>query len=208
MVNKKNKNPVINKDEIRRFFSVDKKQQATAVLLLTFILTLFFVYIITLPIYNSYTRNLINFENLKNEKKSLENKREFLQRLVKDKEMRSSFLSKVEDVLPQEAQIPEILVTLEKLSSDNSLILTNVTPKEDTDAKKQPENTYYKKMILEFYITGNYPNMKQFIKDLENNIRPVHITSIGVLSEGVGLTDLEENIRFNIKSYIYYESTK
>jgi len=193
-----------NRKKVSELFRIDKKQQTTLVLLLTIILTLAFGYLLTLPIQSSYAANQLNYKNLELQKSSLQANQDILIKLAKEKETRAEFLSRVTDAMPNSPQIPEILVTLEKMAADNNLVIANFTPKATDETRVSPA-VNYKSMTLNFDISGSYPDMKNFLKDLENNIRPINILTISITGGGEITQASTQLLRFSIKALVYYK---
>lgn len=195
-----------NKKPILEMLGITKENQVAIVLLLVVIITLLFGYFVILPLKDSYKSNRLNYTNLVKEKTSLEQKQNDLRRLASEKESRAEFLARVADSMPATPAIPELLVTLEKISENNSLILENFTPQESIDVQPGGETkaTRYQSMQIELDVIGKYADLKKFIQDIESNIRPINITNISI-SESSGLAGTSEILRFNIKALVYYE---
>lgn len=195
-----------NKKPILEMLGITRENQAMMVLLLVIIITILFGYFVTIPIRDDYKSNRLNYENLVKEKTSLEQKQTDLRRLAAEKESRAEFLAQVADAMPVTPAIPELLVTLEKISENNNLILENFTPREPiaVEPGKEAKGTRYQSMPIELDVIGKYADLKKFIQDIESNIRPINITNISI-SESGSVAGASEILRFNIKALIYYE---
>ena len=166
-------------------------------------------YLVLIPRVNIYRDSRISIENSKLKKENLETKATLLNNLGEKIKNETSFINATKDVLPVEPQVPELLLMLDKLALYNSLYINAFTPVigQETQGQGTPGEVAvpWKIVHLQFSIVGKYPNIISFIKDLEQNIRPVDIVSISI-SEGGDLRDaVDKTLRFNIVAKAYYQ---
>ncbi len=216
----KPKKKILNTKKVEEFFRTGENQTGTIIFLVILIVGIF-GYLVFGPLYSAYKQNRVNIVNNTNEKAKLEEKKTKLENLAKSIDEQKDFIEEVEQSLPKGIEIPEILVTLEKAASDNSLFITNFTPKEASSAdrtvvsgeagvnagavgvKPSAPNTWKTQEIV-FDITGNYSAVYNFVKELEDNIRPFHIKVISVNGSGdvrIG----QPLLRFSVTANIFYQ---
>jgi len=201
---------LIDKKKVQEFLR-GKDGQQSAIISLIIILVFIIIYFLLRPINIAYKNTKINIENFKKEKEILITKKTKLKNLEQIMEEKKDFIAQVKDILPTTPQIPEILVTLEELAEANSLYITNFLPKEKEQEVRRGRKTgeevkeEWKIFELRFDLTGTYSSMKQFIKDLEKNIRPVDIKAIRFTGGGETVRGIAQPLRFGITAYIYYQ---
>jgi len=202
------------KKKLADYFKMNKKDETALLIFLVLLLCSALGYFVFLPAAGNYHDGRVQNINLAREKETLQQKQDNLQGLKKDLTDRSDFIAKTIDAMPTEPQVPELLVTLSKLTSDNSLYMTNFAPKEtpaNTGAGAEgqtavPAVEQYSKVEFEFDVSGNYLNMKQFIKDVEANIRPINIININISGGGeISKETSTEVLRFHVKAETYYK---
>ena len=126
-------------------------------------------------------------------------------------------LAKLQKLLPDNVDNIRLVLEIEKIASPYGMVLKDV--KYDTIDKKNTQNTGiiqadksksllkdYRTWDLEFSTQGSYNNFLNFIKDLENNLRIVDISSIGFSSNlNTGLNPISTSdfykYVFKIKTY-------
>jgi Tfp pilus assembly protein PilO len=208
-----NTNKNNSKKKLADYLKVNLKEQANSLIVLLIIVCIALGYFVFLPAANGYKTNRINTENLNRQKAALEQKQVVLKGLDAEIKEKADFIAKTEDAMPKTAQVPEMLVTLSELSNNNSLYITNFLPKEvdssqqvNTGTAKTPK-IKYKTLNIEFDVSGNYINMKQFIKDMETNIRTININNISISGGGeISKETTTEILRFHVKADVYYKN--
>jgi Tfp pilus assembly protein PilO len=216
MMEQKKSTMKLDFSRLKKSFSsikIDKKQETQIVLALTIILSVLFIYIITLAIVANFKADKTQYLNIKNQNAYLQEKRGILQDLAKEKETRADYLSRVEYVMPQTDQTPEILLTLSKLASDNNIVIANFTPKTIPNTGTAPGATptvrpvNYSKVSLSFDVSGSYLDIKEFFKSIESNIRPINVLNINISGGSQISTAADQDVmRFRITAEVYYES--
>jgi Tfp pilus assembly protein PilO len=78
-------------------------------------------------------------------------------------------------ILPDNQDVPGLIVQLEALANDNGVILNDVSFTEEDDEKKISD---YKTIKINLKLNGSYEALKNFLITAENNIRLVDIDSI------------------------------
>ncbi|HRY60477.1 MAG TPA: type 4a pilus biogenesis protein PilO [Patescibacteria group bacterium] len=197
----------------KSFFStsikIKEEEKIPVMVLLAAIVAFVAVYFFLMPVASAYRANRLELENLSIDKSVLQEKQTKLQNLEKTIKEKQVFINQTKEVLPQDPQIAEALLMISKLATDNNLFINNFTPKivDDTPIPGQTGvvKTDYKRVALQIDITGSYPNLKEFLKKLEVNIRPVNISNISIKGGGNIKAGASEVLRFNISGYIYYQ---
>ncbi len=89
---------------------------------------------------------------------------------------------KILEVLPEDKNLPEIILQLEELARKNNLTMTNINIAEDkqTTANEQKTNKLnVKKVVLTTNLTGgDYFTLKSYLMDVEKNVRLLDIQSL------------------------------
>jgi Tfp pilus assembly protein PilO len=127
-------------------------------------------------------------------------------------------LSKLHKLLPDNVDNIRLILEIEKIASPYGMVLKDVkydaVNKEDTvvaqegaaKATKVVSNKEYGTWNLEFSTQGTYSNFVNFVKNLENNLRVVDISSIQFSSNAnSGLSpSLSEVYKYNFKIKTYW----
>ena len=190
-------------------FHIKDEEKIPALILLVVIISFVLVYFFLMPVASAYKSNRVLLSNLKIDQAVLEEKQQKLQNLDETIKGKQNFVDQGKDVLPQEPQVAEALLMISKIATENNLYMNSFTPKliDDTKASGQAKvvKIDYKRIELQIDITGSYPNLKDFVKSLESNIRPVDVVNISIKGGGEIKQEASELLRFNIKGYIYYQ---
>jgi|SRR3989344_64265 len=145
--------------------------------------------------------------------KALENEREKLNQKVNS--ITPENLEKLEKLLPNNVDNIRLILEIEKIAAPYGMVLKdvryNTIQKDNTDtvvpggeSASALSDRDYGTLDLSFSTQGNYNNLLLFIKDLENNLRIVDISSIE-FSSIVGPSDVKPmdiyTYKFKIKTY-------
>lgn len=208
------------KEQLKGVDGLFRKQenQIELVIALVLIIVLALSYFVFAPMYRSYAASNIEIANLAVQRQTLEDKKTNLLGLKDLIASRTSFIASVQDILPVDQQVPEVLFTLEKIATKNGLALTDFTPRlreEQREVITNPETgetsvrvaNQYRTVQLDFNLTGSYDQVKQFVLDLQNNIRPIDIQSISI--NGGGELQRESGtpspLRFSVTAHTYFQ---
>lgn len=203
---KKNLSQTIKGNE---FLKIKESDKITLIILAIVVACFLLGYFLLVPKVNAYRTSKIAIENAQLQKDSLLQKEQLLQDLGKKIETEDAFIKTTNNTLPSTPQIPEILLTLDKIAMNNSLYIQTFTPAIEAGtqnaAGKIAANNGIKKITLQFNVSGKYPDIKQFIKDMEDNIRPINITTISISGGGGNPADKESKLGFSISAEVYYQ---
>ena len=189
------------------------------ILIVAFVVILF---LFDLPIYNevTYLRNEIKtYKDFLEEKEELVIKVNQLKQIY---ESRKGELSKVHYALSFEKDIPNLIVQLEALTSENGLILENLAfiekkieqkgkvewgKEEATPISGVKPKKAHKSLGVTLSLTGSYQSLKSFLKALEFNVRLMDIKSISFsIPEVKGETkEMASIFTFDIQLDVYYQ---
>jgi Tfp pilus assembly protein PilO len=205
----KNPNPAINKKPAKKlsdYFKVGEKDQTMTLMVLIILICFGLGYFVFMPIASNYNLERIKTANLDREKNNLNDKQIVLKGLQTDLDQRAPFIDLTNNAMPTTSQIPELLVTLSQLASNNSLYMTNFSPKPE-DVPKTGTIVEYSTVKVEFDVKGSYLDLKQFLKDIESNLRPINITSINISGGGeISKETSTEILQFNVNCEVYYKA--
>ncbi len=149
------------------------------------------IFLLILPSYKKMED--INNKIISSEE-TLEEEQEILNNL---KEIREEYqqvkddMEKINMVLPQGEEIPELLVQLEAMVLDAGLFCESIKPisteeevgsttEEFQDQKEAKKIVSYRPLDISVELSGNYKSFKKYIDNLEKNIRITNITSITI----------------------------
>lgn len=153
------------------------------------------------PLYGDITAALLSREqsqdNLAQRKKLTEN----LERLISQYNERNSDIASLGKAVPSDQNIPELLVNLEAIASENGLIFGSVNFK-----PKDLKAPGVKTLIAEIRVKGSYPDFLNYLKILEKSLRIFDVMSVsfsGVSPGQIGakINDLEFNLTVNTYYY-------
>ena len=173
-------------------------------------------FMITNPLYKDVLQlreQMASYNEALDNSKVLENERDKLTK--KYNAIDPGDLVKLQKLLPDNVDNIRLILEIEKIASPYGMILKDV--KYDIISKSEAKNAGviqpfeaqsqtkdYGTWSLEFSIQGSYNSFLNFLKDLENNLRIVDVSSIAFSSVSTGanlpLSD-SYNYAFKIKTY-------
>jgi Tfp pilus assembly protein PilO len=149
-----------------------------------------------------------------------------IEKLVNQYEDIAGRVNKVFYALPNEAEIPNVLVQLEALASKNGMIFESssfskaqqsaqnkttsgngAAPFSET-IKQQDAIEQIKSVSIDISLTGSYENFKNYLRDLENNIRIMDIASVSFSNSSSSSEkeeELSDNFSYGIQLKVYYQ---
>lgn len=175
--------------------------------IIIFILILVFIGIVLLldlPVYSKFA--FLNGE-IKRQEQLLKDKQEVIAKanqLKEDYDTYKDELKKVSYALPSGKEIPNLIVQLEALVSENGLVLESLNFVEE--AKKTKGETElsmpYKSLGVSLSTIGTYESFESFLKALELNIR---LMDIKLISFSSGKSEVEGVFTFSVDLIVYYQ---
>ncbi|MBI2624783.1 MAG: type 4a pilus biogenesis protein PilO [Candidatus Nealsonbacteria bacterium] len=108
----------------------------------------------------------------------LEYQSEYLASVKKAKETLdnySSQLEKINTALPDAVSYPAILENIQMQAAKSGLVIGDVKP---LPAGISPSNSQIRKYSVQVVLSGNYPDLKKFISNIENSARIFNINKI------------------------------
>ena len=137
-----------------------------------------------------------NQDNLTQRKKLTEN----LERLISQYNERERDIASLNKAIPNGQNIPELLVNLEALASENGLIFENVNFK-----PKDLKAPGIKTLTMDINVKGSYPDFLNYLKALEKSLRIFDVTSVSFSGISPGQANAKiGNTGFNLKINTYY----
>lgn len=111
-------------------------------------------------------------------------------------------LSVLDDALPDDPRLMEVIKTLEKIASDRNTAISFLNVNEVPDIPAEPlsfESSKRQQMSISLTLSGDYLSIRQFIEDLKNTRRTFIIdTVIFSLSEEQGSKALKATITLGV----------
>ncbi|MCX6813264.1 MAG: type 4a pilus biogenesis protein PilO [Candidatus Azambacteria bacterium] len=124
-----------------------------------------------------------------------------LERLISQYNERANDLTSFSKAIPVGQNIPELLISLEALASENGLIFSGVNFK-----PKDLKAPSVKTLIMEIKVKGSFPAFQNYLKAMEKNLRLFDVTSISFNGITPGQTGANpNNLDFNLLVNTYYQ---
>ena len=124
-----------------------------------------------------------------------------LEKLVNQYNGRISDIALFEKSISADQSIPEILIHLEALASENSLIFGGIEFK--TQESKFPG---VKTLVMDLKLKGSYPAFLNYLKAVEKSLRLFDVVSASFGGIGPGQAEAKINeLEFNVKINTYYQ---
>jgi len=169
--------------------------------LILFIAAAAIIFWVLLPLWHSTQAALElkkgNENNLAQRKQLAAN----LERLIGQYNERASDLTSFSKAIPVGQNIPELLINLEALASENGLIFSGVDFK-----PKDLKTSNIKTLIMEIKVKGSYPAFQNYLKGMEKSLRLFDVTSISFNGIAPGQVNINlNNLEFNLLVNTYYQ---
>ncbi len=124
-----------------------------------------------------------------------------LEKLINQYNGRVNDILLFEKSVPAGQSIPEILINLEALASENGLIFGGVEFK--TQESKLPG---VKTLAMDLKLKGSYLAFTNYLKAVEKSLRLFDVTSVSFSGIGPGQPEININgLEFNVKINTYYQ---
>ena len=142
----------------------------------------------------------LKLNELKVKKEELKNKKDYFAQL---QEISDSFqqyqqeISRVEAALPSSPKIPDFLNFIEKIASQNGLILQS-TKMTKAQSLQQPSNIF--KVPLDLSLAGSYSAFKNFLSELQSSSRLIELEQLSFSTLDKGQI-FKFDLRVRIHSY-------
>lgn len=144
-------------------------------------------------------QNLQNIQlKLENKETELINRDKYYQNLFSLSEKLREFeteLSMIDSALPSEIFLPSLYHFFRETSSENGLILTNITT---TSSPSLPGRENIQVISISIEVSGSYSSLRNFLKALEKSARIIEVNNVSFNSPGE-----EELFNFQLKLQTY-----
>lgn len=138
-----------------------------------------------------------------------------IQSLKEKYEQAEEKIQKIYQVLPLKPDIPGIIVQLETLASENGILLEGISYSIPTkpsktfrpqakDEAKEKEVVVLQKVTFGLQLSGGYQAFKNFLAELESNLRLMDITDIS-LSSSWQKAEVTGTYAYNLSLTLYYQ---
>jgi len=124
-----------------------------------------------------------------------------LEYLISQYNERANDLASFSKAITVGQNIPELLINLEALASENSLIFSGVNFK-----PKDLKAPNIKTLVMEVKVKGSFPAFQNYLKAMEKSLRLFDVTSISFNGIAPGQTNINlNNLEFNLSVNTYYQ---
>ncbi len=93
-------------------------------------------------------------------------------------------LQRVDEALPREQRIPELLVLFGKVADRNQVKISNIAFADAVGSPRSATTSIRELSINMTVVAENYPRIKKFIRDLETSLRMLDVVAINVSAQG------------------------
>ena len=169
--------------------------------IILFAVSLAVIFWILLPIYNDIKLTIDlkkQSENSLNDRIKLSSN---LEALIGQYNQRSDDVSTFNKIIPEGQNIPELLVNLEALASENGLIFSGVD-----FTTKDLKALGVKTLIMAVRVKGSYISFKNYLSAMEKSLRIFDVMSISFSGISRGATNINlNNLEFNLSISTYFQ---
>lgn len=124
-----------------------------------------------------------------------------LEQLIGKYNERSADVASFNKAIPISQNIPEILINLEAIASENGLVFSGVDFKQ-----KDFKPGGIKTLMLDIKLKGSYPAFQNYLKAMEKSLRIFDVTSISFNGVAPGQINAKtDNLDFNLKVNAYFQ---
>ena len=189
--------------------------------LISFVVSILLVLFLFIPLFSSTKGAYLELRDKNKEIEKLKNLSNEIESIKANYDSIAEEAEKVLLTLPDEKDIPQLLVQFEKIAKNNGLLLESI---EFGEIVKRKESDFietvddYKgisqsKKILSVFptssvlikITGSYSAFKNYIKALEKNVRSMDIYSISFANDNKSLLIDPSIFKFDLGINVYYK---
>ena len=189
--------------------------------LISFVVSILLVLFLFIPLFSSAKGAYLELRDKNKEIEKLKNLSNEIEKMKANYDSIAEEAEKVLLTLPDEKDIPQLLVQFEKIAKNNGLLLESI---EFGEIIKEKESDFietvddYKgisqsKKILSVFptssvlikITGSYSAFKNYIKALEKNVRSMDIYSISFANDNKSLLIDPSIFKFDLGINVYYK---
>lgn len=127
---------------------------------------------------------------------------------LRDLQVREDIVQKVDEALPSNPSLAEIIHFLNKKATENSLSVINITLSHRAAATELGTSASIKDISFMVNLTGSYLDLKRFLSSLEKSTRLLQVQTISLVptsrTQVVGQQVLKNyNFSLEIKTYSY-----
>ncbi|MAG44975.1 hypothetical protein CL633_03760 [bacterium] len=130
-------------------------------------------------------------------------------------------LDKIDQALPAEEDLPNLLVQIEALAMENGMFFSSIgfdSNKEKGNSLQMENNSNlgsnssYSTTVITLDLLGTYENFKKYLGSIASNLRLMDVVEIGLVAhenksdnlENASSSMAQEEYSFNLKIHVYY----
>jgi len=117
---------------------------------------------------------------------------------AKYKQFATSDLESIKKLLPDHVDNVQLILDINGVARENNMLISKIRIDEDkaaSTAKIGPDNKLYSSILVSFKTKSDYAKFITFIKDLEQSLRLVDITSLSFKVDPKNITEYSVTIR-------------
>ena len=157
-------------------------------IVVTIFIIIFLVYFFVLPEYNSFT-SLQNELGVKEAQYvGQHDYYDSIDALYYNLQSQQANISKIDDALPQNSSLGQVVYFLQQTAKNNGLVVKNLFLSQSSSgstgevAANSSAPTTLKNIVFSIDLSGDYPSLEGFLSSLENSSRLFEITTISFSS--------------------------
>jgi len=138
---------------------------------------------------------LVKYDDILNSSTKIVSQRDVL--VAKKNTITEADKARLERLLPSNIDNIRLIIEISKIAEGRNLIAKNILVGDMTKSSSETigqSNLPYGTLSLKFTVNSSYNNFLNFLRDLENNLRLVDITSISFVATESGFYDFNVNL--------------
>ncbi|MBI5621605.1 type 4a pilus biogenesis protein PilO [Candidatus Falkowbacteria bacterium] len=184
-------NDYVMREERAILFYLHRYLYWLLLLTLTVLVLIFYFFIISPQLSKSDVLSYFNYKNEVEQLDYLKHQKNEVENIINDFDQFSQTdLGLLEQILPSQEAIPDLIVQLDHFTTESGLILSSFSVNQELPVRERSgagapaSGLEIKKLDISLHLMGgSYQQLKQFVHLLETNMRLMDITSFGFSAE-------------------------
>jgi len=120
---------------------------------------------------------------------------------------------RIEEIIPEEPNIPEMIVSFEEIALRNGMILRNIEFGESVSQSdlqffngggSAAPSVEYVMIQIKFGLSGSYEALEGLLRDMERNLRLIDVSSVSITPAGDEQGGIINSFEFSLQATIYH----